>query len=195
MAYNYSLCFAENDTESQSSAYANRSAAYFELDRFDSCRIDIDLNSQVSTNCSDTLKQAISQHQKDCMDFIDNKMFNTLKKRKVNVPSLDFKPNESFPCLANVLQIEQTKGFRYRFTANCDIDVGKKVYVEKSLFSMPIDNLFLRCCVCLTKCDNLIPCTICTNHMFCSEQCKSSTVHKVECQLTTEIKGNEKNSQ
>lgn len=187
-AYNYALCFAENDSEAISQAYANRSACFFELDLFDSCRVDIELALQVS-KCSDTLKQMIEQHQKDCADFLE---ITDPIKTTVHAPELDFEPNESFPTIANVLQIERHKKLGNRTTAKSDIDIGQRIFVEKSLVSTIIDDKYMRCNICLTQSNNLMPCGHCTKAMFCSSECQNSILHAAECGMATEIEGDGK---
>ncbi|XP_055301275.1 uncharacterized protein LOC129567924 [Sitodiplosis mosellana] len=188
MAYNYALCFAENGSEALSHAYANRSPFFFELDQFDSCCTDIKLALEVS-ECSDSLKQSIVQHQKDCADFIENSMSI---ESTVNVPTLDFEPNKSFPCFANVLQLDRHTELGYRITAKTDIDVGKRIFVEKSLVSTAIDGQYMRCSVCLTRSNNLIPCGNCTKAMFCNTECQNSILHAAECGMATAIESDGK---
>lgn len=189
-AYNYALCFAENDSEPLSQAYANRSACFFELDQFDSCRTDIELALQVS-KCSDTLKQMILQHQSDCADFLDiTDPIETI----VHAPKLDFEPNESFPTIANVLQIERHKKLGNRTTAKSDIHIGQRIFLEKSMVSTLIDDKYMRCNVCLSQNNNLIPCgqRNCTKAMFCSSECQNSNLHAAECGMANEIEGDGK---
>lgn len=188
-AYNYALCFAENDSETLCHAYANRSACFFELDQFESCHKDIKLATDTA-ECSDELKQMINQHQKDCDDFIgnDNPIENT-----VHTPKLVFEPNEEFPCFANVLQLDRQTKFGYRITAKNDIDVGQRIFMEESMVSTLINDQYMRCSVCLTRHNNLIPCEKCTTAMFCDDKnCQSNILHATECGMTTEIDGDGK---
>lgn len=181
-AYNYALCFAESDSEAVSQAYANRSACFFELDKFDACRIDIELALQVS-KCSDTLKQMIEQHQKDCADFLENTDPNETTVHA---------PDASFPTITNVLQIERHKKHGNRTTAKSNIDIGQQIFVENSMVSTLVDDQYMRCNICLTQSNNLMPCGHCTKAMFCSSECQNSILHVAECGMATEIEGDGK---
>lgn len=179
-AYNYALCFAENESEALSQAYANRSACFFELDQFESCHKDIELALQ-SSKCTKKLKKLIFRHQKDCADFIQN----IASTDNTNVgPKLDFKPNEQWSALANVLQIEN------RVTAGCDINVGQRIIAETSFVRTLMDDLYMRCCICSKHSNNLIPCSKCTEAMFCSGKCEQSILHKAECNFSSCMQSN-----
>lgn len=188
MAYNYAMCFAERDSEALSQAYANRSACFFELDQFDNSYNDVSLVQQTS-KCSDQLSQQIEQHRLDCMDFIGN---NSPFEHINFVPKLDFEPNDKFPALADVLQIDHkdtnsTKDFGYRITANHSIDVGQTICVEKSLVSKLLSGQYMRCDICLARNTNLVPCENCTGAMFCRGKCQYSNLHEAECNLNPDI--------
>lgn len=187
--YNYALCFAENGSVALSQAYANRSACYFQLDLFKESYIDNELAYKAS-ECSDELKKRLAQNQRDCCDFKD--FVDPCGKRE-SVPKLDFQPNEHFPSLANVLQIEPRSGSNaaagHRIVANCDIDVGRIVLKAKSPVSKLMCNQYMRCNICLKYSHNLVPCTNCTNAMFCYGECQSSILHEAECNLNVEIDG------
>lgn len=184
-AYNCALCFAENGSESISQAYANRSACLFQLDQFKESFIDNVLAFNAS-DCSDELKQRLEQNKRDCSDFFG---YETDENDEI-MPKLDYPPNKSFPSLANVLQIERhidANEDRHRVVANCDIDVGKKILVEKSPVSKLLGDHYMRCCICLKKSYNLVPCKHCTSAMFCYGECQTSTLHEAECNLNANI--------
>ena len=105
----------------------------------------------------------------------------------IDEPTLDFEPNENLPCFANVLELDRKTELGYRITAKDDIDVDQRIFVEESLVSTLIADQYMRCNVCLTRSNNLIPCGVCTTAMFCNSDCRNSIQHAVECGLTTAI--------
>lgn len=192
-AYNYALCFAENGTDALSHAYANRSACFFQFDQFDESFNDNELALNAS-ECSDELKKRINQNKRDCSDFLN---CGITSKRRDHTPKLDYHPNGDFPSLADVLKIERRSdsnaNFGHRIVATCDIDVNRKILVEKSPVSKLLSDKYLRCTICLKQSHNLVPCKHCTNAMFCHDgECQSSTLHEAECNLSTDIDGDGK---
>lgn len=188
IAFNYALCFAEKDSEALSLAYGNRSACFFEMDRFDNSINDIDLAEQASV-CSAELKELTEQQRSDCLDFIGD---DTPNDNINHGPKLDFDSNEAFPALANVLQIERlgtykTKECKYRITANDGIDVGQTICVEKSMIATLLSNQYTKCSICFAKSGNLVPCENCTGAMFCRDKCQHSILHEAECNLNPDI--------
>lgn len=180
LAYNYALCFAEYGSQAMSQAYANRSAGFFELGQFHSSYHDINLCLQSSEAHSDTLWLQIGQHRRHCMDF-----FRELSTPTVidQVPELNFDLNANIPTLIDVLKIGQSNESSDQITANCDIDVGQTIVVEKSPISKLMSDKYMRCNVCFTKAANLIPCEHCTGAMFCSKICQQSILHEAECNM------------
>lgn len=180
MACNYALCFAEPQSDAMIQAYANRSACYFELDRFNSSDNDIKLALQVPTR-SHMLKQQLKQHRRDCSDFIGQNNSHNSTPTPSNHDHND--ANESFQWLTP----ERCEPFRYRFRADSDIDVGQTIWTESGLVSTLMNGQYMQCNVCFATNDNLIPCKCCTTAMFCSGSCQYSTLHTVECNSNTEI--------
>lgn len=215
-AYNYSLCFGENDSDSLSKAYANRAACFFELDQFTDSEVDNNLALNAS-DCSDELKHQIYQNKKDCNDFL-----NISKSSDGNVeiidrpgenvkivgpldpdenvkvlPTLDFDADVDYPALANVLRIESSpqaqRFIAHRIVATCDIGVDQTILVDKSPVSKLLTNQYMHCSICLEQSNTLTPCKNCTNAMFCpSPECRSSILHEAECSLNPEFDGDGK---
>lgn len=190
MACNYALCFAELQSDAMIQAYANRSACFFEVDRFNSSYNDIKLALQAPTR-TDMLKQQLQQHRVDCLDFIDQNNSHNCSSDSINCTPPSSTPpnhqhndaNESFQWLTP----EPCEQFRYRFRANSDIDVGQTIWTEIGLVSTLMSGQHMHCNVCFAKNDNLIPCDGCTTAMFCSSSCQYSTLHMGECNLNNEI--------
>lgn len=97
-------------------------------------------------------------------------------------PKLSFDPDENFPCLANVLEIQSDEKFGHRIVAKCDIDIGQTVLVEETFVCAAevLDRTL--CSTCMKAVKNFIPCPNCTDAMFCDEKCmENDLIHKITC--------------
>lgn len=185
MAYNYALRFAKPQSVALAHAYANRSACYFELDRYNSSLIDTKFALNVAVNL-DALRQQLKQNHSDCLDFISpnddrNDSSGGIDDQTTLSPTA---PNDGE---IQWLTSELCEPFRYRFTANSDVDVGQTIWTETALVSTLMNDQYMHCNVCFAKSDNLIPCSSCTTAMFCNQTCQSSYLHMAECNSNTEI--------
>lgn len=173
MAYNKSLVYAENGTSNVSLAYANRSACFFNMKLYEKCLIDIDL--AIAARCSDNLRTKLLSRKSRCLKFIEkNAQFAIIE------PKLDFVADERYPCLANILQIEQNDEFGRMITTKEDIPAGKIVMIEKPFMNIPLQCRRV-CGTCLDGWTNLVPCPKCTSIMFCKGECEANQLHKIEC--------------
>ncbi|CAL4082007.1 unnamed protein product [Meganyctiphanes norvegica] len=112
-------------------------------------------------------------------------------------PVTSSNPSHSIPKLtenhSTILSVSSALRLQYTpeqgrfFVADRDIKPGELILVEKAPFSclhLQKDILDCHCCVCLTKCNNPLPCHSCCMVMFCSEACQLEGLNghsKVEC--------------
>lgn len=171
--YNQSLCLAENESENIGMAYAQRSACFFHLQKYNEALIDIELAK--SANVSDDLMCELNQRKNECQNLI-------AKKSLENHPKLSYEADANFPSLANVLELKQNEEFGRYFVAKCDIPIGKIVLAEESFIGIRKENPWTYCVECLRMRTNLIPCQLCATTVFCSQKCMAKNVtHKWEC--------------
>lgn len=172
--FNESLCYAETGSENISLAYANRSAVFFRMNQFDRCLKDIELAKKAGY--PDHMRPKLDQREVDCLKCIDD------GAQCENISAkLSFKPNEHFPSLANVLQVEKDANGKCKVIALEDIDVGQTIMLENSFISYLFNRFASKCNICLRAHVNLMPCDKCTKAMFCSAECQSSPLHTYEC--------------
>lgn len=178
--YNSSLCAAKVTSSSEmiSLAYANRSAVFFELKKYDKCLIDIDLAT--TAGYPKRLMDKLEKRQAACLLQSENRA-----KIPQLEPKLSFEPSENYPELANILKIEYNEKYGRHIVATCDIFVGQTLLMEKVFMTAHRYEKFRRCDSCMKKDVNLIPCTNCTQAMFCSIECSTSVYHQVECNMQT----------
>lgn len=172
--YNEGLCYAKPGSQTVSLAYANRSAVFFHLKQFDRCLKDIELAKKSGYPAD--LRQKLDKRKADCLKLIDEgaQCVDT-------TVGLSYDANRTFPCLANVLQIEKDANGKCKVIAKEDIDVGKTILLEKSFLSCLFNRFGSKCSICLRAHVNLVPCKKCTIAMFCSTECQGNPLHKYEC--------------
>lgn len=175
--YNESLSYAEQGSANISLAYANRSACFLHMKKYKECLVDIELARK--TGYPTHLMPKLDQREAECMKLIESDG----KKSDDMALKLSFDPDEQFPCMANVLKIDRDADGKLSLFANEDIDVGQTIVVEKAFTKYLYSKFGLRCSVCLKSNTNLIPCNKCTIAMFCSDECRNSTLHEDECGL------------
>lgn len=175
--YNESICYAEVGSKNLSLAYANRSACFLKMNRLDECLVDIELAKE--HGYPSDLMPKLEQRKIDCLKLIkEGKSQSELLRTK-----LDFEPNEMFPCMANVLDIERDADGDYSVVAKEDIDIGKTIVVEKVFLGYLRELKAQKCNICLKSYTNLTPCDKCPCAMFCSNECRRNGLHDFECGL------------
>lgn len=171
--YTQSLCFAQLDTPNVSLAFANRSACFFEMKMYDKGLRDIELAEKANYPNMGKLLVRKAKFQK---------AIDTTKQAPEFHPKLSFEPNERFPCMANVLDVQQNAEFGRHIVATQDIDVGQTVLVEESFVSVAACIDRIQCNTCLQTMKNFIACPKCTDMMFCDENClRENDIHREFC--------------
>lgn len=171
--YSATLCFAEHGSNNVSFAYANRAACFLSMNRYDECLRDIELAEQAKYPNMEKLMERKAKCQ--CL------MQGATKEEKDNL-KLSFEPSVNFPCLGNVLEVRRNEEFGRHVIANCDIDVGKTVLIEKAYCSLGQAPDRFQCYTCTKEEANFIACPKCTDVMFCNEECRDENIiHKKFC--------------
>lgn len=173
--YTQSLCFAQPETKNVSLAHANRAACFFEMKMYDKSLRDIELAEKANYPHMENLMARKVRYQQ-AMEATEQQQQMEFQ------PKLSFEPNEQFPFMANVLDIQQNAEFGRYIVAKCDIDVGKTVLVEENFVSVTACNDRIQCNTCLQTMKNFIACSKCTDMMFCDENCQhQNDIHRQFC--------------
>lgn len=177
--YTKALCYAEIGTANVSMALANRAQCFFQMEQYDQAMVDIDL----ALNAGCTTKGQMTHLRKLQQDCKAAKATGEpLRKDGERQYRLDFEEHEQFPCLANVVQVQQNAKFGRHIVAKQDIEVGKVVLVEES-FASVVQSDEYTCYTCLAEAKNFIACPHCTDVVFCDEKCMNANeIHWLECQ-------------
>ncbi|XP_037038003.1 SET and MYND domain-containing protein DDB_G0273589-like [Bradysia coprophila] len=176
--YNNSLRFAETGSPNISLALANRSACFFHLKMYEECLKDI--TSAKQTQYPENLMFKLEQRERDCLNNIGEIIagpFDNIGRK------LSYDADESFPCMANVLQIMSDDNGNFYTVAKEDIGVGQTVVIEPAFTSYLYMHYGHKCNICLKERSNLRPCKNCTSAMFCSDDCERHYLHELECNL------------
>lgn len=174
--YNKSLRFATERSENISLAYANRSACFLYLKKYNECLIDVELAKQA--NYPQRLMSKLDQRKADCL----KQMSIAPQAEKRTKPVMLFAPNDKFACMANVLEIRTNDEFGKHIVTNQNLEVGQIIFAEE-VFVCELENRERSNCeTCLRPMMNFSPCSGCSDAMFCSDHClKLNCVHEIEC--------------
>lgn len=189
--YNKSICFAENDSEELSIAYANRSAVYFALRMYERCLENIDMAKSIGTYPSKLLPKLLYREslcQNEIVSGLSATKSNLMSQYKYK-PKLSHYPHSDVPFISELLQLEETASFGRSVVTTKEIKPGEVIAIENSYeFAVKSSHSYKRCANCLTENNlNLIPCSGCTSVMFCSVKCLQAaqkSVHGFECPLS-----------
>lgn len=167
LRYNEALCFAEAGSVNVGLAYANRSAAYFEMRLYEKSLKNIDL---AKTNC-------YPKENFDVLEKREQRCDELMKQtKKPSSPweffKLSYPPNDKVPFIADCLEVKCSEQFGRYITTNRHLKVGDIIAIEKPYFSILLpesnfrgiseSNVFQRCSNCLKENDlDLVPCTSC----------------------------------
>lgn len=174
--YNKCLQFSTEGSANISLAYANRSVCFFRMKHFKQCLADIELAKK--SNYPERLMEKLNERQKACFSLMEppNEAESTEK------PTLDFDADPTFPCMANILEIQCNDEFGKHVVSKSDIEVGKVVSVEKAFhFNVSkSDTSFCETCVGYLK--NFIACPKCSCVLFCDTNCmEANNIHQMTC--------------
>lgn len=178
-SFNQSLCFAETGGETQSLAYANRSACFYHMELYGKALSDIAMALKTNKIARGTaIWQQIEHRRQECIRRMQELEFDPSSP----LPKLSYSADKNFPCMADALEIRENDQFGRYIVAKRDIAVGKIVLVSKVFTSGTVSESRY-CHVCNKTEQNLVACARCSNTMFCTGTCsEQQNVHRLECQ-------------
>ena len=182
--YNESICNADLGSEHLGIGYANRSAVYFLMGRYDECMRSIIYAKQ--SNYPERLMPKLLERERKCMEVLKIGTKDTIPKRQEY--KLCYSANEKIPFLADCVEVKESSEMGKGLYATKDIHIGDIIEIEEPFVrTLNFDQFYKRCSYCHDeKYNNLIPCDSCTKVMFCSEECKEMAwmdFHEFECEM------------
>lgn len=169
------LCFAEKGTLYEGLAHGNRALDFIRLGVYNKAKTDFDL--AIEKKCPEQFLANMQTLRAECQQ-----MKKKSTKTKKRTPKLSLAADRKFPCMANVLEIQRNKDFGRCIVAKRDIDIGETVMVAECFASTLTTDNQAYCLTCQKVEMNFIPCSSCSDVMFCGEDCANwNNVHKLEC--------------
>lgn len=187
--YNQSICAAETGSEDLAIGYANRSAIYFKLKKYDVCLENIKQAKQCGY--PERLAEKLNKRELDCRKILNDDHETSGEEEDEEImltPKLSYLPHEKVPFIANCIDMKESKEFGRYIVANRDLKVGQVVAIEDGFCTLTLPCVrYQRCANCLDECElSLTPCEHCTSTMFCSDECATEAFdnfHKYECPI------------
>ncbi|KAJ9591990.1 hypothetical protein L9F63_001502, partial [Diploptera punctata] len=109
------------------------------------------------------------------------------RNEESQLPTCSYNKNSKFPCASDCVEIKFSSEMGRYMSATRDIKPGDVLVVEKPFASiLNSENLETHCYKCLRRCEALLPCCFCSNVMYCSEECRTSSwdeSHYIECSI------------
>lgn len=104
LSYNHSLCFAETGTDSVGLAFANRSATYFKMNRFELCLENIEL-AKKHDYPADRIKK-LDKRELECTNLM--KTDTPDPDDVLNFFKLSYPANKKYPQMVDCLELRET---------------------------------------------------------------------------------------
>lgn len=173
--YSRALCFAECGTFYEGLAHGNRGLCFFQLGMYQKALIDFDFAAR--KKCPEQFMADIQGSRVKCQKIDKNS-----DQIKLSIPKMKMAADKKFPCLANALEIKGNKEFGRCIVAKKDIDIGQTVCVSEAFASAVLAEKQAYCYTCQKIEMNFIPCSCCSDVMFCDEDCANwNSIHKMDC--------------
>lgn len=151
--YNKSITFAVSK-KTRALGFANRSAVYFELGRFQECLQNIEW----------ARKNGYPKDKMEKLDVREMKCRESMENKDEEIDLWDFikmsyPANEKIPWIVDCVELQKNKK-RQGIYAKTDLKSGDIISIEKPLFHFQDEEVYYRrCCNCFkVNMMNLIPC-------------------------------------
>jgi len=178
IAYNKSITCA-NSKNVICLGYANRSAVFLEIQRYEDCLKNIEWARE--NKYPNKLK--LTEREKKCKELMEK----AVKHEDPNdFFKLSYPANEKIPWIADCLKMRTTEKYGRGIYATKDLKAGDIVCVEepiihcfKDISNDLGDAYYMHCYHCFKTCMlNLIPCIRTNALMFCSPECRQALYAK-----------------
>lgn len=178
---NFNLCLCDAPPESNLifESLTNRARIYHKVKQYE--RALKDLNRAKEIKPLENGRTELLELWNTCNNLV--KSGSSVGPSK-DIFQLSLPINESLPFVSACLELKQNEIYGRYFITNKDLNPGDVIVAEEPFFKV-IDSKVshLRCCICCsTNLYSLIPCDKCADAMFCSTECKNSTIHGRECE-------------
>lgn len=161
------LCFAKSKLN-LALAYANRSATYLELEKYDECLLNIQWARE--NDYPEEKIQKLNEREEQCRSLMDEKYENQ-KQILRDVFKLSYPANPKIPFIVDCLMERKIESYSKGVFATRDLKAGDVIAIEDPFGFLPLC-YYTCCCVCMKgNLLNLIPGKKNATFMFCSQNC------------------------
>lgn len=126
--YNESLCEADPDGERMGLAFANRSAAYFEMKLYERCLNNIGLAKR--HHYPEKNFDVLKRREEKCLELMKQQKDETRPSESLSFFKLSHPPNKKLPFIADCLELKVDEKFGRHIVTNRDLKVGDVIVVE-----------------------------------------------------------------
>lgn len=186
---NRALCFAPNDSESLGLLYANRAHILGEMELYAEALKSINLalqNNFPSCHLCE-LKETQDNYSKKVCEMGAKTATPHKFRMALSYPSCPRNPH-----IIKDIHVEQNKQYGRHLITDRDLEVGDVICLEDPyIICIQPEQRYMRCTNCLSEAPHLlVPCTGCTNAMFCSVTCQEDawdSFHQYECSISEDL--------
>jgi tetratricopeptide (TPR) repeat protein len=179
--YNKSLCCAEIDSSSSSSAlglaYANRSAVYVEMKLYEKALKNIHL--AMEHNYPNEKMKSLMQRKDRCKKFMMEDVIEPQKLDPTTFFKLSYPANKRYPFIVDCLELRWDEKFGRQVISNKALNIGDVIAIDEPFYKVLqphstyatgcySENICYQfCAFCMkSNCLNLIPCAGCSKSKF-----------------------------
>lgn len=165
VAYNKSLCYAEEGSEQLSLAYANRSAIYLAAKMYDKCLENVNLSISHGLDINKLSK--LNEREEKCKKLMKAEKQNP-QDDPWNFFKLSHPANKKIPFIVDCLELRENGKYGRYLVATSYLKPGDIIAIEEPFYkSIDKEFVYSRCSNCLKSNQlSLIPCPRCTNSKF-----------------------------
>lgn len=157
--YNKSAAYAD-DAVTLSLAFANRSAVYLGVKKYEKCLENIE-HARVHGYRDEKLKE----RERKCRKFMENPEADVKVDEAKKFFELTYPPNDKIPFIVNCLELRSDEKFGNYIVTSSKLRPGDVIAVEEPFFKfIDTEACYSRCKNCLKSNDlSLIPCSTCVS--------------------------------
>ncbi|CAH2092770.1 unnamed protein product [Euphydryas editha] len=183
--YNLSLLNATPNSEKYCLALSNRSAVFYELNKYKECLQDI--STFFSLEFPQRLTEKLNNRKEMCNQALSKQTEGLKSDDFQNFLEMKSEKDSRYLCASSKLKVVNTEEMGRHVIAKEDIKVGEVIVEENPYLTLLLKTQYLFCCnYCLSRSLNLLPCDECCFCLYCSKECKEKAkqeFHAIECPL------------
>lgn len=180
--YNFCLCNAPEKSTFIYASFVNRAKIYYKVKEYQRALDNLTWAQQikpfVANGCGDLLEMV-----RTCNDEI---LRTPMQPSAMDIFNVTLPINAKIPFVSACLELKKNEIYGRYFITTKDLNPGEVIVAEEPFFKVIESKVrHLRCCICCSaNMYSLTPCGSCCQAMFCSDECKKSTIHGRECKAS-----------